>query len=122
MTDTLKDKIKDIEREAILKALEECEWIQARAARKLGITERMIGYKIKKYGIKIREVKMKRIFGLIILALMLFSATAFGEEAALAAPDASIGLTASNIWMMVATFLVFIMHLGFASLEALKTP
>jgi Amt family ammonium transporter len=118
MTDTLKDKIKDIEREAILKALEECEWIQARAARKLGITERMIGYKIKKYGIKIREVKMKRIFGLIILALMLFSATAFGEEAALAAPDASIGLTASNIWMMVATFLVFIMHLGFASLEA----
>ncbi len=56
MTDTLKDKIKDIEREAIMKALEECEWIQARAARKLGITERMIGYKIKKYGITIGEV------------------------------------------------------------------
>ena len=58
MTDTLKDKIKDIEREAILKALEECEWIQARAARKLGITERMIGYKIKKYGIRIKEVNI----------------------------------------------------------------
>ncbi len=58
MTATLKDKIKDIEREAILKALEECEWIQARAARKLGITERMIGYKIKKYGIKIKEVNI----------------------------------------------------------------
>jgi transcriptional regulator with GAF, ATPase, and Fis domain len=56
MTDTLKDKIEDIEREAILKALEECEWIQARAARILGITERMIGYKIKKYGIKIKGV------------------------------------------------------------------
>ena len=56
MTDTLKEKIRDIEREAILKALEECEWIQARAARKLGITERMIGYKIKKYGIRIKEV------------------------------------------------------------------
>ncbi|MEN8262261.1 MAG: helix-turn-helix domain-containing protein [Nitrospirota bacterium] len=55
MSNTLKDKIKDIEREAILKALEECEWIQARAARKLGITERMIGYKINKYGIKIKE-------------------------------------------------------------------
>ncbi|MBZ0166980.1 MAG: ammonium transporter, partial [Candidatus Omnitrophica bacterium] len=26
--------------------------------------------------------------------------------------------TANNIWMMVATFLVFIMHLGFATLEA----
>lgn len=56
MTDTLKDKINDIEREAILKALENCEWVQARAARKLGITERMIGYKIKKYDIKIKEV------------------------------------------------------------------
>ncbi len=55
MRNTLKDKIKDIEREAILKALEESEWIQARAARKLGITERMIGYKIKKCGIKIKE-------------------------------------------------------------------
>ncbi len=57
MTDTLKEKIKDIEREAILKALEECEWIQARAARKIGITERMIGYKIKKYRIKTKEDK-----------------------------------------------------------------
>ena len=57
MTDTLKDKIKDIEKEAILKALVECDWTQAKAARKLGITERMIGYKIKKYRIKIKEVK-----------------------------------------------------------------
>ena len=55
MTDTLKDKIKEIEREAILDALEACGWIQARAAKKLGITERMIGYKIKKYGIEIQE-------------------------------------------------------------------
>lgn len=29
----------------------------ARAARKLGITERMIGYKIKKYGLRIKEVR-----------------------------------------------------------------
>jgi Nif-specific regulatory protein len=58
MTDRLKDKIEDIERGAILKALEECGWIQARAARKLGITERMVGYKIKKYGIKIKEVNI----------------------------------------------------------------
>jgi transcriptional regulator with GAF, ATPase, and Fis domain len=52
MPDTLKDKIKEMERDAILKALEECDWIQAKAARKLGITERMIGYKINKYGIR----------------------------------------------------------------------
>jgi Amt family ammonium transporter len=45
--------------------------------------------------------------------------SAFAEEAAApTAPVASLGLTASNIWMMVATFLVFIMHLGFATLEA----
>ncbi len=49
--DSLKDKIKEIEREEIINALESCRWIMARAARKLGITERMIGYKVRKYGI-----------------------------------------------------------------------
>lgn len=49
---SLKDKIKEVEKEGILNALEECGWVMARAARRLGITERMIGYKIKKYGIK----------------------------------------------------------------------
>ncbi len=58
---------------------------------------------------------MKRISGLTIALLMAFSTMAFAEEAA---PAASLGLTISNVWMMVATFLVFIMHLGFASLEA----
>jgi len=50
--DSLKDKVKEIEREEIIKALKECNWVMARAARELGITERMIGYKIKKYGIR----------------------------------------------------------------------
>ncbi|NCO67369.1 MAG: hypothetical protein COY75_00160 [Nitrospirae bacterium CG_4_10_14_0_8_um_filter_41_23] len=50
--DSLKDRVKDIEKEAITNALEESNWVMARAARKLGITERMIGYKIKKYAIK----------------------------------------------------------------------
>ena len=50
--ETLKDKIKELEKEEIIKALRECGWVMAKAARKLGITERMIGYKIKKYGIK----------------------------------------------------------------------
>jgi len=48
-----------MEKQAILNALEECNWVQARAARKLGITERMIGYKKKKYGIEMREVVNK---------------------------------------------------------------
>lgn len=53
MSATLKDKIRDIEKRAIIEAMGECGWIQARAAKRLGITERMIGYKIKKYGIRI---------------------------------------------------------------------
>jgi transcriptional regulator with GAF, ATPase, and Fis domain len=55
--DTLKDRIREMEREEIVSALKECDWVMARAARKLGITERMIGYKIKKYGIRIKEVR-----------------------------------------------------------------
>jgi Nif-specific regulatory protein len=50
--DTLTDKVRGIEKEEILNALRECNWVMSRAAKKLGITERMIGYKIKKYQIK----------------------------------------------------------------------
>lgn len=49
---SLKEKIGEIEKMEILNALIECDWVMARAARKLSITERMIGYKIKKYGIR----------------------------------------------------------------------
>jgi Amt family ammonium transporter len=61
---------------------------------------------------------MKKIVGLTLLILLVISAFAFAEEAVPVAPSASVGLTVSNVWMMIATFLVFIMHLGFASLEA----
>jgi Amt family ammonium transporter len=62
---------------------------------------------------------MERFVLLILLSLItVVPLSAFAGEAGPVAPTASIGLTASNIWMMVATFLVFIMHLGFASLEA----
>lgn len=57
MNNSLKDKVKDIERQEIINALKECNWVMAKAARKLGITERMIGYKIKKYGIRKEEDK-----------------------------------------------------------------
>ena len=49
---SLKDKLKDIERVEIINALDDCNWVMAMAARILGITERMIGYKVKKYNIK----------------------------------------------------------------------
>ncbi len=50
--DSLKEKVKDLEKAEILHALDECNWIMAKAARMLGITERMMGYKIKKHGIR----------------------------------------------------------------------
>ena len=53
---TLTDKVKEIEKEEILHALMECSWVMSKAARSLGITERMIAYNIKKYKIK-KEVK-----------------------------------------------------------------
>ena len=55
MMESLKDRIEDLEKNAITDALLDCDWVQARAALRLGITERMIGYKIKKYKIKIEK-------------------------------------------------------------------
>jgi transcriptional regulator with GAF, ATPase, and Fis domain len=49
---SLRAKVTEIEKDEITRALAESSWIMARAARLLGITERMIGYKIKKYGIQ----------------------------------------------------------------------
>ncbi len=54
---SLKSRIEDLEKEEITRALKECGWVMARAAKRLGITERMIGYKIQKYGLRIKEVR-----------------------------------------------------------------
>lgn len=48
---TLPERIEEIEVEEIRTALKATGWVKARAARMLGITERMMGYKMKKYGI-----------------------------------------------------------------------
>ncbi len=42
----------ELEREEVLAALRRHGWVQARAARELGLTPRQIGYRIKKYGIE----------------------------------------------------------------------
>ena len=49
--ESLRERIQEMEKKEIMNALRESNWVMARAARRLGITERMIGYKIKKYGI-----------------------------------------------------------------------
>ena len=43
--------LEDIEKEALIRALEKSHGNQAEAAKALGITQRQIGYKVKKYGI-----------------------------------------------------------------------
>jgi len=57
--ESLIEKVKEIEKEEIINALKDCKWIMSRAARKLGITERMIGYKVKKYKIQKKEADTK---------------------------------------------------------------
>lgn len=49
--EALPSAIGDIEKRRILDALEKTGWVQAKAARVLGITSRQIGYKIKKYNL-----------------------------------------------------------------------
>jgi Amt family ammonium transporter len=61
--------------------------------------------------------------GIAALGVVMLAVLAFAPEALAQDEEAAIGindllLTTNNVWMMVATFLVFIMHLGFASLEA----
>jgi len=48
---TLDHTIENMEKERITEALKRAGYVQAKAARQLGITSRQIGYKIKKYGI-----------------------------------------------------------------------
>jgi len=59
---------------------------------------------------------MKRLAPIFVAALVTFSpALALAEESVKVTPGQ---FTANNVWMMVAAALVFIMHLGFATLEA----
>ncbi len=43
--------LKDMEKAEVVAALRRHGWVQARAARELGLTQRQMGYRIKKYGI-----------------------------------------------------------------------
>ncbi len=48
---TLDDRLEEMERQRIIEALKECHGIQAQAAKRLGIAERSLWYRVKKYGI-----------------------------------------------------------------------
>jgi len=47
--ESLPGRIESLEKEQIIQALEKCGWVQARAARMLGLTPRQIAYKMTKY-------------------------------------------------------------------------
>lgn len=49
----VRHSLKDMEREQVVAALKRNGYVQARAARELGLTQRQIGYRIKKYEIEI---------------------------------------------------------------------
>jgi Nif-specific regulatory protein len=53
---TLNQEVQNLEYERIVKALKESNYVQHRAARTLGITPRQLGYRIKKYGIVLRNI------------------------------------------------------------------
>jgi Nif-specific regulatory protein len=46
----------DSERDRLVRAMERCGWVQAKAARLLGLTPRQIGYALKKHNIEIRQL------------------------------------------------------------------
>jgi len=54
---------------------------------------------------------------LIVMVVLALGAGVYADEAAPAITAADAMFTANNIWMMVSIFLVFTMHLGFATVE-----
>jgi Nif-specific regulatory protein len=46
---------RSLERERLIEAMERSGWVQAKAARLLGLTPRQIGYALKKHGIPIKR-------------------------------------------------------------------
>jgi transcriptional regulator of acetoin/glycerol metabolism len=48
-------KLGELERDALHKALEACQWNVSRAARQLGITRDALRYRIQKHGLAVPE-------------------------------------------------------------------
>nr|WP_322096895.1 nif-specific transcriptional activator NifA [Paramagnetospirillum kuznetsovii] len=44
------------ERDRLIQAMEKCGWVQAKAARLMGLTPRQIGYALKKHNIEVRQL------------------------------------------------------------------
>ena len=66
--------------------------------------------------------QLSRTLGLVafLLTTFLISGSLFAQEAEAAAPTEGALATfrVDNLWILIAAFLVFIMHLGFSTLES----
>jgi Nif-specific regulatory protein len=49
---SLPRSVQELERTELIAALERTGWVKARAARRLGLTPRQLGYRLKKYGLQ----------------------------------------------------------------------
>ncbi len=54
---TLKDKLAEVEKQILIEALVTARGNRAKAARALGMTERVMGLRVKKYGINARQFR-----------------------------------------------------------------
>jgi DNA-binding NtrC family response regulator len=43
--------LEELERQAIVKTLDQCGWVQSRAAARLGVSRRVLNYKVAKFGL-----------------------------------------------------------------------
>ena len=59
----LKQKIEEMEKSEIVAALRETRWVKSRAARMLGLSERMFNYRLRKYGISIKKDVVEKTMG-----------------------------------------------------------
>jgi len=55
---SFKKTVEELEKRLILEALESTDWIQTRAARRLDISQRILAYKMRKYGMRKRATKV----------------------------------------------------------------
>jgi transcriptional regulator with GAF, ATPase, and Fis domain len=55
---SFKKTVEELEKRLILDALESTDWVQIHAARRLDISQRILGYKMRKYGLKKRTTKV----------------------------------------------------------------
>ena len=54
-TQDLNETVRNVERQLIVDSLDRCDGVQRKAAKMLGITERVLWYKVKKYSIKVSD-------------------------------------------------------------------